>query len=334
MACLYVTEQGANLRAVDGKFVVECKDGKTKSVPIETLESVMVFGGGQMSLQAHRECLKRDIKVVFLLPTGKYAGKLEGASSGNALRIKKQIYLSDNEEQCLVLSKKILEAKINNQMVLVKRYARTSKADVSDEVKLMSAFRKNVGKTKDIEAAMGCEGMAAKEYFKALSKMIKKDFAFDGRSKRPPKDAFNAMISLGYTILSNEIYAEIEAKSLSPFVGFMHKLKSQHAALASDLLEEWRATIVDAVVFSMIQGNEISIDEFRVDPDGEGVWMSKEGKKKLITKLEKKMHTESDYLSYIDGKMDFRQAVWHQIKTIASCVESGDFEEYCPIRLR
>ena len=77
MACLYVTEQGANLRAVDGKFVVECKDGKTKSVPIETLESVMVFGGGQMSLQAHRECLKRDIKVVFLLPTGKYAGKLE-----------------------------------------------------------------------------------------------------------------------------------------------------------------------------------------------------------------------------------------------------------------
>ena len=313
MACLYVTEQGANLRAVDGKFVVECKDGKTKSVPIETLESVMVFGGGQMSLQAHRECLKRDIKVVFLLPTGKYAGKLEGASSGNALRIKKQIYLSDNEEQCLALSKKILEAKINNQM---------------------SAFRKNVGKTKDIEAAMGCEGMAAKEYFKALSKMIKKDFAFDGRSKRPPKDAFNAMISLGYTILSNEIYAEIEAKSLSPFVGFMHKLKSQHAALASDLLEEWRATIVDAVVFSMIQGNEISIDEFRVDPDGEGVWMSKEGKKKLITKLEKKMRTESDYLSYIDGKMDFRQAVWHQIKTIASCVESGDFEEYCPIRLR
>ena len=300
MACLYVTEQGANLRAVDGKFVVECKDGKTKSVPIETLESVMVFGGGQMSLQAHRECLKRDIKVVFLLPTGKYAGKLEGASSGNALRIKKQIYLSDNEEQCLALSKKILEAKINNQMVLVKRYA----------------------------------GMAAKEYFKALSKMIKKDFAFDGRSKRPPKDAFNAMISLGYTILSNEIYAEIEAKSLSPFVGFMHKLKSQHAALASDLLEEWRATIVDAVVFSMIQGNEISIDEFRVDPDGEGVWMSKEGKKKLITKLEKKMRTESDYLSYIDGKMDFRQAVWHQIKTIASCVESGDFEEYCPIRLR
>lgn len=114
---------------------------------------------------------------------------------------------------------------------------------------------------------MGCEGNAAKNYFAALPKLVQPEFRFSGRTKQPPKDAFNSMLSLGYTMLLYEIYSEIENRGLTPYIGFLHSDRDGHPALASDLMEEWRSVIVDSAVLSLVQGGEIHISQFTEDEE-------------------------------------------------------------------
>lgn len=228
-------------------------------------------------------------------------------SAINAERFKRQVYLSDNTEQCLAFAKKIIAAKIHNQIVIAKRYTRHIKnVAITEKIRQMEMAEKKVGTAGKIEEVMGSEGLAARHYFGVLAAVIEPDFVFDGRNRRPPKDPFNAMISLGYTIAFYEIYAEIENQSLSPYIGFIHSLHPQHPALVSDLLEEWRAMLVDSTVMSLIQGHEIDITEFSRDEETGGVIMSAQGVRKLVKKLEDKMASTMNYLSYLDTAVSFR----------------------------
>ena len=143
---------------------------------------------------------------------------------------------------------------------------------------------------------MGYEGTAAKIYFKILGTLIEPEFSFKGRSKRPPLDPFNSMISLGYSIIMNELYGKIEGKGLNPYFGVMHKDREKHPTLASDLMEEWRAVLIDSTVLSMINGHEITKEEFYTMTEQPGVFLEKDALRKYIKKLEGKFRTENDNL--------------------------------------
>lgn len=176
--------------------------------------------------------------------------------------------------------------------------------------------------------------MAAREYFKALSKLIKKEFAFNGRSRQPPLDPFNSMISFGYTIVFYEIYAELESRDLNPYIGFIHKIKRNHPALASDMLEEWRALLVDSTILSLVQGNEIDTAEFSFDEESGAVYLSDNAVKICVRKLEDKMRKEISYLEYLDSPVSFRHAIWWQVKTLSNCIDNGNFENYQPLKIK
>jgi len=181
---------------------------------------------------------------------------------------------------------------------------------------------------------MGYEGIIAKEYFKNISIIIQPEFKFKGRSKRPPKDPFNSMISLGYSILLNEIYAKLEGKGLNPYFGFMHKDKEKHPTLASDLLEEWRSVLIDSLVVAMINGNEIKKEDFYMTNEENGVYLKKEGFKKYITKLENKMRNDNKYLSYINYAVSFRKALDLQINELVKAIELENADIYKAIEIR
>lgn len=149
----------------------------------------------------------------------------------------------------------------------------------------------------------------------------------------PPRDPFNAMISFGYTILMSEIVGELENRGLTPYGGFMHQDRERHPSLASDLLEEWRAVIVDAVVMSLIQGHELEVDDFEIDEIG-GMRLKKEPKKIFLEKLEMKMQSENNYLAYVSSKTSFRHAIWLQVGELVKAIEAGDFNKYEPIVIR
>lgn len=336
MACMYVTEQGSKLSFRNGKFIVDCRNGMKRMIPAELLESAVLFGRVEMTSGFLKQCLARGVSVSMLSSGGHYFGRLESTSHTNADRLKSQVYLSDDPEQTLTFAKISMKAKIHNQEVLLRRYSRNAsrRNNAGDHIKKMSEYESKIDSADSVEQAMGYEGLSAREYFAALSELVRPSFSFRGRNKRPPKDPFNSMLSLGYTIVFYEIYAEIEAHSLNPYIGFVHKIKEHHPALVSDMLEEWRAVIVDAVVMNMVQRNEIDIDEFETDKDTGGVIIGRNGVKTLVADLEKKMQSKMNYLDYLENPVSFRRAIWWQARKLAHCVDINDLSGYQPLRIR
>ena len=140
----------------------------------------------------------------------------------------------------------------------------------------MQNMQKKLLYAKSVEQVMGYEGTAAKIYFKVLGKLIDEQFVFEGRSRRPPMDPFNSLISLGYSIILNELYGKIEGKGLNPYFGVMHKDREKHPTLASDLMEEWRAVLIDTTALSMLNGHELVKEDFYTGIDQPGVFLEKE----------------------------------------------------------
>lgn len=333
MGYLYVNQNGATISTKDNSIVVNYKDGLVRRIPIETLESIQIFGQVNMTTPCTVQCLKRGITVVYYSKGGSYFGRLSSSSHVNAQRQRKQSSLYQTEFS-LGLSKNIINAKIHNQLVVMKRYARTRNIELKEEEKMLKIFQSKALQSETVEQLMGNEGAAAKYYFGALSKLVDKDFSFSGRNRRPPRDAFNSMLSLGYSIVMNELYGKIVSHGLNPYFGFLHSDKEQHPTLASDLMEEWRAVIVDSMVMSMINGHEIFKEHFEQGIDMPGIFITGEGMKIFIAKYDKKVRTEAKYIDDIDYKVSFRRAMDIQISKLVKAIEEEDYTIYSPIRIR
>lgn len=334
MSYLYVSEQGAYIGVNGNRFQVKYKDGMIKSIPAETLEVIEVFGKVQLTTQCVTECLKRGVSVIYYSINGAYYGRLVSTTHVNVQRQRKQAAVANNDLFKVDFSRKIISAKIRNQMVILRRYARNKDIDIERPLVEMQIMQKKVICAKTVEQIMGYEGTAARIYFKILALLIDPKFTFSGRSRRPPRDPFNSMISLGYSIILNEIYGKIEGKGLNPYFGVMHKDREKHPTLASDLMEEWRAVLIDSTALSMLNGHELSVDDFYSEMDQSGVFLTQDAFKLYIKKLENKFRTDSRYLSYIDYAVSFRRALDFQIGQFVKAIETEDVDVYTPIVIR
>jgi CRISPR-associated protein Cas1 len=231
-------------------------------------------------------------------------------------------------------SRRIIRSKLKNQAVVLRRYEKSVKIPVEEQLKMLHICRDKIEHCKTIPELMGYEGQGAKAYFDGLSRLVNPEFAFRGRSKRPPLDAFNSMLSLGYSVIMNEIYSKIEAKGLNPYFGFMHRDRENHPTLASDLMEEWRAVIVDSTVMSMANGHEIKPDHFVHDLEEPGCYLTRDGIRLFLPKLERKLQTEVKYLDYIEYSVSFRRAIALQADQLVKAIESEDASLYRPIEIR
>lgn len=333
MSYLYVTENSAEIGIADNYAYAKYKDGMIVKVPFETLESISIFGHAQISTQCVQKCLSQGISIAYYSKGGSYFGRLHSTGHVKVERQRIQAGLI-HSNLALSLSKKIITSKIHNQIVVLKRYARSQKIDFSNECVAMAASQKNIEKCETVSQIMGYEGNAAKIYFKCLGKLVPPEFSFEKRSRRPPKDSFNSMLSLGYSILLNEIYGKIENRGLNPYFGFMHEDRENHPTLASDLMEEWRAVIVDSLVMGLVTGHEITKEHFIQGIDDPGIYLTKDGMRIFIQKFEKKLRQEMKYLEYIDYAVSFRRAMELQINSFIRAMENKDESYYHPIWIR
>ena len=333
MGLLYVNESGAVIGVEANKCTVQYKDGMKKMIPIESLEGITIMGRSQMTTQCAEECMVRGIPVAYFSKGGRYFGRLMSTGHINVERQRRQSELYDTEFS-LQLSKNIINAKIKNQSVVLKRYEKSKGLLLNEEQKMMDICRNKVLRCERIEESIGFEGQAARYYFQGLSKCIDDPFKFQGRSRRPPLDEFNSMISLGYSILMNEVYCKIEMKGLNPYFGFLHRDAEKHPTLASDMMEEWRAVIVDATAMSMINGHEIHKEHFISDLEEPGYYLTKDGLKLYLNKLEKKFQTSVSYLKYVDYPVSFRRAILLQMEQLVKAIEKGDANLYEPLVIR
>ena len=280
MSFLYVTEPDCKVYFHENQIVMEDSNGLKTMLPIEILEGVILIGNANVSSSCQRELLRRGLPVTYLATNGQYYGRLESTKHINIERQRSQFRLGDDTVFCLTFARKIIEAKTHNQIVILRRYNRDkAKESVKNCLHDMELVQKKVTSANSLEQLMGYEGNCAKLYFKGLSQLVHPDFPFSGRNKQPPRDPFNSLLSFGYTLLLYDMYGAIVNKGLHPYAGFLHQDRRGHPALGSDLIEEWRAVIVDALVMSLLNQGTFSSEDFTQADETGGVYLNKQASK-------------------------------------------------------
>lgn len=333
MSYLYVNEQGARIGVDGGYITVQMKNDLLRKIPSETLENISLFGNVSITTQAMQRCLKLGITLNFFSSNGRYYGHLTPTARCRITRQRKQFAMTEEDNFVQAFTREILGAKIHNQKVVLKRYLTKQTPEILAAVKQIENAERKLCRCESLDEMKGYEGIAARYYFAALSEIIESDFKFFGRNRMPPKDPFNSMLSLGYTLLMHEIYGLIEGHGLNAYAGFLHQDREKHPTLASDLMEEWRAVIVDSVVLSLIQGHEIPIDGFQDDHETGGILLMNDTFRIFVRKYEKKLRSEIRYLQS-EGRQSYRALLNQQVLLFAKAIDEEDPEIYKAVRIR
>lgn len=336
MSTLYLTEEGSSLTIKENRLQIKKASDTLKEISIEKVDNIVLFGRCHITSPLVTELLEREIPVSWVSGTGKFFGRLEPTTAVNIERQREQFRRADDEEFSLALAKSFIMAKIKNCQVVLRRYNRNFDLEEVDEnIEELKQYVLKVSGSENVEELLGYEGNASKIYFKSLGMMVRDEFRFKGRSKQPPRDKFNSLLSFGYTLLLYEIYTAIVNKGLNPYCSFLHKIRRGHPALSSDLIEEWRPVIVDSLVMGLVQNGVITSDDFML-PDEEtgGIYLEREGSKIFIGKFEARLKQANSYLTYVEYPLSFRESIQFQVGSLVKAIENKDADIYRPILIR
>lgn len=323
MSTFYIDEQGASLHHHQDEIQVIKDGGIIAKLPLAQIDRIVLAGAVQLTTQTIDLLLKHCIPVSFMTIYGDYRGQLTPPTHKNVgLRLLQYDRYRDNGFR-LKQAKAIIGAKIDNCQEFVQKHGRSHKElDLKNELDGLDVELGSVPTAREIETLMGYEGSAARHYFHAFGKMVRKEFAFDGRSKRPPKDPINALLSLGYTLLFHEMVTAIEAIGLDPYLGFLHGVDYGRASLAVDLCEEFRY-LIDSLVLALINLGELNQYDFRKGDDG-GYFLADNSRKAFYAAYEHKVRTE---ISYLNGdSMSYRRIFFRQAEMLARVIKGEDAE--------
>lgn len=332
MRTLYLTDEGSHVQKNGGRILV-CK-GSTilRDIPADNLDNIVLFGSIQVTSRAMIDFLQKGVFLTWLSSTGDFFGRLESTRHVDIHKQRQQFRLGEDGDFCFELAQNIIDAKIANCITVLRRYQRTASSPVVAEIiRTMAGYNQSLPSVETMEQLLGMEGAAARQYFKALSELVHDDFRFQGRSRRPPKDRFNSLLSFGYTLLTYEIYTAITNVGLHPYAGLLHKDRQGHPALASDLIEEWRPIIVDSLVMSMVQRREIQPDDFLPPAANGGVYLCRDAAKGFIAAYEKRMARTN---KYGDREMTYRQLLEQQAGLLCKSLMAEDAGIYQPVYIR
>jgi CRISPR-associated protein Cas1 len=287
---LYVTTPEAYL-SLDGENVVILKEGdKALRVPLHNLEAIVTFGYTGISPALMGACADKQVALSFMTGQGRFLASVIGEARGNVVLRRTQYRFADDEAECVKVVRTMLAGKLHNSRWVLERALRdhAMRLDV-DRLRAVSYALANstrlLFEAQSIDSLRGIEGDAATQYFSVFNELILRDedaFRFTKRSRRPPLDRINALLSFAYSLLAHDAASALSAVGLDPFVGFLHKDKPGRRSLALDLMEELRSVFADRFVLSLINNRQISAKDFIVKESG-AVLLLDEGRKTFLT---------------------------------------------------
>lgn len=325
MATLYITEQNAIIRKTGDQLVVE-KDGEVLlEVPCLKIDSVLVFGNVQFTTQAAVEMLDHGIEMALLSMNGRLRGQLTPPKAKNVYLRMGQYDLSRSEEFCLGFAREVVQAKIESSAAVLRRFRRNHPEAVAiEEVQALDGSAASAAGAASIDALRGVEGTAAARYFRLLAALVPKEFAFDGRNRRPPRDPFNALLSFGYVLVGAELQALLDAIGYDPYLGFYHRPEYGRPSLALDLLEEFRAPLVDRFSAKLLNLGTLSAEDFVSSPQG-GVYLGQEGKKRYFAAYEAELEEPFAVGEGAEGGgTSFRRLFRRQAERLAQAIQGEE----------
>ena len=331
--CLYITRDGAYLHKQRETLLVEQTiEGERKKllqVPIHSVGHIFCFGNVMVSPQLMGFCGESGTQLAFYDMFGRFQARVVGKQTGNVLLRRAQFHCADNGKSHI--ARNIVAAKVQSSRIVLQRHLRTYGAN-TDVSAAANRLRQIVTELKNQTASdriRGFEGEAARHYFGVFNQMItaQSGFVFDGRTRRPPKDPVNAMLSFMYSLLSKEISGALQGVGLDPQVGFLHEERPGRDSLALDLLEEFRAPIVDRLVLTLINRQQVKVGDFSTDMLG-GVIMKEDTRRVLLQSWQAKKQEEITH-PFLGEKVAVGLLPHVQAMLLAQHIR-GDLKEYPP----
>ncbi|MFY9822199.1 MAG: CRISPR-associated endonuclease Cas1 [Thermoanaerobaculia bacterium] len=321
MATIYLTEQGSILRKTSDRLIVEKNHEVLLEVPCLKIDTILIFGNVQVTTQALAELLDHGIELALLSVSGKLRGQLTPPNPKNIRLRMRQYELAQSEGSCLDLAKRFVSAKIANSAAVLTRLRRHA----ADELPLhciqeLNATIPDIEAATSLESLLGLEGAAAARYFRALGRVAPTGFAFENRSRRPPRDPLNALLSFGYVLVGKEIQSLLDAMGFDPYIGIYHQIEYGRPSLALDLLEELRAPLVDRFSLSLLNLRTLARDDFHSSPEG-GVLLGHDSMKRYFPAYEKELNAP---FSLDGGESSFRQLFRRQAERLARALVDGE----------
>ncbi len=330
MANLYITEQGAVLRKTGDRLIVQKEEETLLDIQCSKVDAVLIFGNVQFTTQAVHELFEHGIEMAILTRTGRLIGQITSPATKNIELRVQQFQKYQDEGFKFRFSKTIVKGKIRNSLQALRSFSYNHpEIGFREEIGGIERAEMNLDQQNTIEALNGAEGTAARYYFKAFSKMILGGFSFDGRKKYPAPDPVNALLSLGYTMIFNEISSLLDGMGFDPYLGYYHKVDYGRASLASDLQEEFRAPITDRLTLKLINDKMLCVEDFYRNPQGDGIYLKREALKKYLAAYEDYINREFSHPETKE-KTSFRKCFRMQIEKLAACVKGEkDYSPFC-----
>ncbi len=327
---LYVTTPEAYLYKDGLNVVVSVKQQEVFRIPIINIEGIVTFGYMGTSPGLINLCNDNGVSLTFLSPHGRFIGRIQGQTKGNVFLRKAQYQLTEDENVSLHMGQLMIAGKIQNYRNILRRFIRDNgdKEEVMEAANFLDFKKKEALQTKDKKTLMGVEGIAANRYFEVFPHLIlqqKIDFPFAGRNRRPPKDAVNAMLSLAYTLITNDMTAALETVGLDPYVGFLHTLRPGRTSLSIDMIEELRAYLGDRFVLSLINKRQISYKDFLYQGE-KGVVLTDNGRKTFLTAWQDRKREEFVH-PYLNEKISIGLLPYCQAMLMARTIRN-DIDDY------
>lgn len=332
---LFITQPDVYL-SLDGDNIVLLKgQEKLGRLPLHNLESVVAFGytGASPALMGY--CAERNISIVFMTMTGRFLARVIGGSKGNVILRKKQCLVSEDEVLSARIARNFIIGKIYNHKWILERMTRDYPLRINVEQfkagsQHLSSIMLSIRECENLERIRGLEGQAALTYNQLFDHMIlqqKEDFYFQTRSRRPPLDNVNAMLSLAYTLLANDTASALEGVGLDAYVGFLHRDRPGRASLALDLMEELRGIYADKFVLTLINKKVINKEDF-VRKENGSVIMTDDGRKKFLAAWQNKKQEKITH-PYLGEKISWGLVPHAQALLLARHLRN-DLDEYPP----
>ena len=336
---LYVLTQGSYLHLERETLKLEVEKQTKLRVPMHHIGGIVLFGNVMVSPFALHRCAEDGRSVVLLSEHGRFKARLEGPMSGNVLLRRAQHQLLDDQDRALTLMRAIVAGKLQNSRRVLLRGAREARSG-TDATELrragdaLAAALRGLRGAASADEVRGIEGQAARIYFEAFSHLLRHDreaFGMRQRSRRPPRDRINALLSFAYALLANECASAVETAGLDPQVGFLHTLRPGRPALALDLMEEFRSIVADRLVLSLINRKQIGPGDFLERPGG-AVELTESARKTFIVAWQQRKQEEWMHPA-LGKRMPLALTPMVQARLMARFIR-GETEGYVPMMPR
>jgi CRISPR-associated protein Cas1 len=326
MATMYVTEPGSRIEKEYRRVLVTKHEEVLKVAPLARLDQVVLVGRGVgATTPALHMLLGAGVGLTLISRTGRLLGRLVPPTPKNIPARQAQYRAAQDPAFCLRLARDIVAGKLRNSRTMARRIARDRPGVDDAPIAEITRCLKALPGAADMDALRGLEGLAARVYFRIWRQAFGGELAFERRTRRPPKDPINALLSLGYSLLTQNLVAAGEIAGLDPYDGFFHADKYGRPALALDLVEEFRAVIVDSVVRTLVNKRMVAQGDFR-SGSGEGVYLTRRGLRTFFAQYSQRLNTRVIHPHY-GRRLTYQQCFEVQARLLRKVVE-GELDRY------